>query len=342
MRILVTGAAGFMGSHLAGALVRKGHKVWGVDDLSGGYRRNVPKGCRFVRLDLRDKRKTDAAVWRIRPALVYHLAADATEGRSQFTPRECTERNYMAYINLLVPSIRCGMKRIVVTSSMSVYGAQKAPFSEKMDPRPEDLYGISKAAMEKCTEILADVHGFEYVILRPHNVYGEKQNMADPYRNVVAIFINRILQDKPFYVYGDGKQTRAFTHIDDFTPYIVKCGFQRNLAGEVINIGPRKEYTVNELATCILEAFFGSMKAVPRHLKPMYLPFRPKEVKDAFCTSAKAERLLGYRTRVDLREGVSRMVTWARKIGPQKPKYLSGGLELESKDTPATWKRKLI
>jgi UDP-glucose 4-epimerase len=342
VKVLITGVAGFMGSHLAESLVKMGHSVWGVDDLSGGYMRNVPKGCRFIRLDLRDKRKTEAVVKRIRPRLVHHLAADATEGRSQFTPLECTERNYLAHMNLLVPCIRYGMKRIVVTSSMSVYGAQKAPFHEDMEPRPEDIYAISKAAMENSTRILAEVYGFEHVIVRPHNVYGERQNMADPYRNVVAIFVNRLLQGKPFYIYGDGRQKRSFTHIDDFNPYLVKCGFQRNLAGQIFNIGPREEHSINELAKIVLEAFFGSMKVVPKRLKPIYLPPRPKEVKEAFCTNRKAERMLGYRTRVSLQEGVRRLVEWARRIGPTPPKYLPGGLELATRDTPRTWRSRLI
>jgi UDP-glucose 4-epimerase len=340
--ILVTGAAGFMGSHLVEALLGTGRRIWGIDDLSGGYRRNIPKGCRFIKLDLRDKRKTEAAIRMIRPSLVHHLAADATEGRSQFTPLECTERNYLAHMNLLVPCIKYGMKRIVVTSSMSVYGAQKAPFHEDMDPKPEDIYAISKAAMENSTRILAEVFRFEYVIVRPHNVYGERQNMADPYRNVVAIFINRLLQGKPFFIYGDGRQKRSFTHIDDFNPYLVKCGFQKNVAGQIFNIGPREEHSINELAKIVLEAFFGSVRKTPRRLLPIHLPPRPKEVKEAFCTSHKAERMLGYRTRVSLCEGVRRLVEWARRIGPTAPKYLPGGLELVTRDTPLTWRSRLI
>ena len=226
MRIVVTGAAGFMGGHLVDALVKKGtDTIFAVDDLSGGYQSNVHKKAGFSNLYLRDRKKTEQYIEEVKPDLVYHLAADATEGRSQFTPLSATERNYLAFMYLLVPAIRSGVKKIVVTSSMSVYGAQKPPFSEDMKKRPEDIYGIGKAAMEDAVGVLAKVHGFDYTIIRPHNVYGPRQNLADPYRNVIAIFINCILNNKNFYIYGDGEQKRAFTYIDDFTPYILNSLF---------------------------------------------------------------------------------------------------------------------
>jgi UDP-glucose 4-epimerase len=152
----------------------------------------------------------------------------------------------LAYIYTIVPAIKYGLKKVVLTSSMSVYGAQKPPFSEDMPKKPEDIYGIAKAAMEDATEVLAKVHGFDYVIIRPHNVYGPKQNLADPYRNVIAIFINCLLNDKRFYIYGEGNQKRAFTYIEDFTPYFVQSGFSNRCNEEVINIGPKEEHTINE------------------------------------------------------------------------------------------------
>lgn len=340
MKILVTGAAGFMGSHLVDALLEMGHEVYGVDDLSGGYMDNVNPQSRFTKLDLQEKKATADFVDSVKPELVFHLAADATEGRSQFTPINCTMRNYVAYLNLLVPSIKNGMKKMVLTSSMSVYGAQKAPFSEDMRREPEDIYGISKSAMEHATEILSDVYKFNYTIIRPHNVYGPRQNLADPYRNVIAIFINCMLQNKNFYIYGDGNQKRAFSYINDFTPYIVKAGFDDVANSQIFNIGPMQEYSINELADVVLKKFFPDGN-IPDNLKPKFVPLRPKEVVDAWCTMEKAEKLLGYKTTVGLEEGVGKMVEWAREHGAMQFKYLDS-LELVNEDTPVTWKEKLI
>jgi UDP-glucose 4-epimerase len=342
MRILVTGAAGFMGSHLVDALVSLGnHEVYGVDDLSGGYKDNIHSQSHFVQLDLRDREQTRQVVERIKPELVYYLAADASEGRSQFTPLSATERNYLGYLYTLVPAVRNGMKKIVVTSSMSVYGSQKSPFSEEMPRMPVDIYGIAKSAMESSTEILSKVHGFEYVIIRPHNVYGPRQNIADPYRNVIGIFINCLLHAKGFYIYGNGEQKRSFTYIDDFTPYILKCGLDDRVNGEIINIGPTEEYTINQLANILLTSFYPDGN-IPSDVKPKYLPDRPQEVKDAFCTNTQAEKLLGYRTTVHLQEGVEKMIAWAKTLGPQEFRYLPDGLELESPNVPQTWHKKLL
>jgi UDP-glucose 4-epimerase len=341
-RLLVTGAAGFMGSHLVDALVAEGHTVFGVDDMSGGYWRNIHPQSEFTVLDLRHREATDAYLRKVRPEIIFHMAADATEGRSQFTPLSSTERNYLAYLNVLVPAIREGMRKMVLISSMSVYGAQPAPFHEDLPRQPEDVYAIAKAAMERATEILSEVHGFQYTIIRPHNVYGERQNIADPYRNVIGIFINRLLAGKPFFIYGDGEQKRAFSHIDDFTPYTVRAGFDDVANGQIFNIGPREEYSINEVARLVLKHFGYDPDNPPPEVKPLYHPPRPKEVKEAYCTLDKAQRLLGYRTTVSIDEGIRRMVAWAKDLGPQPMRYLKDGLELTSENTPATWVKQMM
>jgi UDP-glucose 4-epimerase len=340
LRILVTGAAGFMGSHLVDALVDE-FDVSGVDDMSGGFWRNINPRSRFTQLDLRRREATEQYIARVRPEVIFHLAADATEGRSQFTPITCTERNLMAYLHVLVPAIRHGLRKMVVTSSMSVYGAQEPPFDESMAPLPEDVYGVSKASMEQVTHILSDVHGFAYTIVRPHNVYGPRQNIADPYRNVIGIFINSLLNDKSFYIYGDGEQRRAFTYIDDFTPHMLRAAFDKQCDGQVINIGPREEVTINHLTELILSIFYEGQPA-PAHIRPIHLPDRPREVRDAYCTDQKAQRLLGYRTTVKLSEGIRHMAEWAKGLGPQQPRYMEDGLELTTPDTPVTWTQRLI
>lgn len=340
MKVLVTGAAGFMGSHLVDALLDLGHEVHSLDDLSWGYKENVNPESKFIKLDLQDKQKTENYINEIKPEYVFHLAADATEGRSQFTPINSTQRNYGAYLNLLVPSIKNGMKKMILTSSMSVYGAQMPPFSEDMERRPEDIYAISKAAMEHSTEILSKVFGFKYTIIRPHNVYGSRQNLADPYRNVIAIFINRLLQGKNFFIYGTGEQKRSFSYIDDFTPYIVKAGFDDIANGEIFNIGPVEECTINQLGDVVLDVFFPDGN-IPENMKPQHMPPRPLEVADAWCTAEKAEKLLGYKTSVSLKEGITKMVEWARSVGPMPFHYLDN-LELVSDATPDTWTKKLL
>lgn len=339
-RILVTGAAGFMGSHLVDYLVEKNCQVFGLDDLSGGYTRNVNPKSQFTVLDLRNKQATADYINKVKPDLIYHLAADASEGRSQFTPQECTDRNYFSYLNLLIPAVKNGLKKMLLTSSMSVYGNQEPPFTEEMATRPEDIYGISKAAMEEATRILAEVHNFKYTIVRPHNVYGPRQNKADPYRNVVGIFINKLLEGKPYYIYGDGQQKRAFTYIDDCVPPLAEAAWLDNLHQEAINIGPEEEITIKELSDVILEEFFPNAEDRIK-FAPIHLPDRPQEVKNAFSANKKAKQLLNYQPKTKLREGLQQMLAWARSIGYEKPKYLDS-LELESANTPRTWKEKLI
>ena len=334
MRILVTGVAGFMASHLAEYLANEGHEVYGIDNESIGLRSNVPTNIKYAKIDMRRASDMESLIEECKPELVYHLACWAHEGLSQFMPRLITENNYNAFLNLIIPCINNGMKRIVVCSSMSVYGAQKPPFSEKMKKRPEDIYAIAKASMEDATEVLADVHGFDYTIIRPHNVYGPKQMLHDPYRNVVGIFINRLLNNKAPIIYGDGTQTRAFSYIDDVTPYLALAGFEDKVRGQAINIGPTEEFTLNHLAEVVLKACASS-------LAPTYFPDRPREVKHAFCTNDKAQRLLGYKTSVTLAEGVERMVAWAKPQGPQEFKYLDE-LELTGKNIPETWSKRLM
>lgn len=329
MRILICGAAGFMGSHLFEHLQGLGHQVLGLDNYSIGTYRN-PK---ILEADHLDKELTAEIISDFKPTLVYFLSAWAHEGLSQFCPIKITENNYTAYLNVLIPSIKAGMKRMILTSSMSVYGAQTPPFTEEMERKPEDVYAVSKTAMERTTEILSAVHGFEYNIVRPHNCYGNRQAMSDPYRNVVAIFINKCLKGEPFYIYGDGKQKRAFSYIDDVTPYLAEAGFI-NRSSEIINIGPLEEFSINELAKEIMKHF-------PNQPNPIYLPDRPLEVKNAWCSNDKAKALLGYQTSVPFSLGINKMVEWAKVVGYQPPKYLSE-LELVTKNTPKTWQEKLI
>jgi len=333
MKYLVTGAAGFVGSHLVEAMLNKGLETISVDDLSGGFKSNLFKKSRFFSCDLRNKSKIEAIFKKNKPDVVFHLAADATEGRSQFTPVECTERNYLATLNTLSAGIRNGMRRFVFASSMAVYGKQKPPFEESMPTQPEDIYGISKAASEKAIEVLSKVHNFEYIIFRPHNVYGPRQNMSDPYRNVIAIFMNRFLGNQHVYIYGDGKQTRAYSYIDDMIPAIISLGLKPQKSGQIFNLGADKDHSINELYNTLI-------KVTGFNPGKKYLLPRPQEVKYAFSSQEKAKRMLAFKDKTSLEQGLSKMWQWAKERGVQKQKYIDIALPTES--LPKTWKNRLF
>jgi UDP-glucose 4-epimerase len=190
--------------------------------------------------------------------------------------------------------------------------------------------------MERSTEIMSDVHGFSYTIIRPYSVYGPRQNIADPYRNVVGIFINSLLLNQPPHIYGDGEQQRAFGYVGDIAPAIVEAGLTPACDGQIINIGAEAYCTVNHLARLIIETFYEG-RAIPEQALPVHLPDRPREVREAFCSVAKARQLLGYEPRVSLDDGLRRMIAWARELGPRELKFLPGGLELVNARTPAPW-----
>jgi nucleoside-diphosphate-sugar epimerase len=213
-------------------------------------------------------------------------------------------------------------------NSMAVYGNQKPPFDENLAREPEDPYGAAKAYCENMLEIFSRIHGFEHVIIRPHNVYGPRQNVADPYRNVLGIWINRILRRKPPIIYGDGKQSRAFSYIRDVTPAIANAGFTSKAKGQIINVGSDKDLSIENACNLLLQVM-GS------EFKPVFQDARPGEVKHAYCTVQKSIDLLGYQTRHDLKEGLTKMVAWAKQIGPQQPTYT---LPLEiTKGAPKVW-----
>lgn len=333
MNVLVTGAAGFIGSHLVDFLIKNGYRVHSLDDLSGGTKKNLNPHSRFWKIDLRSKQETEKAIIKINPEVIFHLAAEAAEGKSQFFPIDITQRNYLSTLNLLVPAIKHGLRRFVFTSTASIYGSQTPPFTEEMIPRPEDLYSVSKYASEEAIKILAKVYGFEWVITRLHNCYGPRQNMADPYRNVIAIFMNRLLKSKPFYIYGDGKQKRAFSYIEDIIPAVAKCGLLKKVSGEIINIGAEKAYTINELVEII-------GKISQKKIKIIYVPLRDCEVEMVFCDHSKAKMILKFEEKTTLREGLLKTWRWICSEGYKKPVYEKS--ELGECNMPITWRKKLI
>ena len=332
-KILVTGAAGFLGSHLADKLVEQGHKVVGVDNMMGGYEDNVPKNIEFHKIDCCDLKKIKEIMVGI--DVVYHCAATAHEGLSVFSPYEITKNNYLASVSIFSAAVNAKVKRIIFCSSMARYGSQKSPFNEMMQPKPVDPYAISKVASEEVLKNLCDLNGIEWVIAVPHNIIGPRQKYDDPFRNVVSIMINRMLQGKAPIIYGDGEQTRCFSYIDDCLSCLLPMIDQKNLNKQVINIGPDEEFvTINKIAEIC-----SNITGV--NLNPIYRKDRPKEVKHATCSADKARKLLKYETKVNLSDGIKKTFDYIKNRG-SKPFDYHIDIEIDNELTPATWKNKEI
>jgi len=324
---LVTGGAGFMGSHVADHLLGMGHDVVIVDDLSGGFRENVPANATFVEGSVTDYHFIDKLFERHSFDYVYHLAAYAAEGLSHFIKRFNYNNNLIGSVNLVNASINHGVKCFVFTSSIAVYGAGQSPMSETMIPVPEDSYGISKLSVEQELRVSHEMFGLDYIVFRPHNVYGERQNIGDRYRNVVGIFMNQLLRSEPMTIFGDGTQERAFTHIDDVAPVIARSVEFPGARNQVFNVGADAPYTVNDLARIVADAM--GLKCNALHLDAR------NEVKIAYSDHAKAERVFGTRKIKSLQEGITAMAAWVRKHGARESNIFEG-IEIQ-KNMPASW-----
>tara|TARA_B100000965_G_scaffold405797_1_gene441314 strand:+ start:1165 stop:2181 length:1017 start_codon:yes stop_codon:yes gene_type:complete len=332
-KILVTGAAGFLGSHLAEKLVNLGHSVIGIDNMIGGYEDNVPKNIEFYNVDCCDLNEIKKLMKGI--DIVYHCAATAHEGLSVFSPYEITKNNYLASVSIFSAAVNEKVKRIIFCSSMARYGSQKAPFTETMSPKPVDPYAISKVASEEVLKNLCDINSIEWVIAVPHNIIGPKQKYDDPFRNVVSIMLNRMLQGKAPIIYGDGEQTRCFSYIDDCISCLIPMIDQSDLNREIINIGPDEEFvTINKIAEIC-----SNISGI--NLKPIYKKDRPREVKHATCSSNKARKLLQYKTKTNLSEGIKKTFDYIKKRG-SRPFDYHINIEINNELTPETWSKKEI
>ena len=330
-KILVTGVAGFLGSHLAEKLSELNHQVIGVDNMSGGYKDNVPKNVTFFNFDCCDLKKMTEIMKDIE--IVYHCAATAHEGLSVFSPFEITKNNYLASVSVFTAAIANKVKRIIFCSSMARYGDQQTPFTEDMKPKPVDPYAIAKVASESVLINLCELNSIEWVIAVPHNIIGPRQKYDDPFRNVVSIMLNRMLQKKAPIIYGDGDQKRCFSYIDDCISCLLPMLDQENLNKQIINIGPDEEFvTINEVSE-ICSNITGS------NLKPIYKKDRPREVKHATCSAEKARNLLNYKTTVDLKTGISKTYDYIKKRGAKPFEYYIN-LEINNELTPEVWKKK--
>lgn len=371
MNILITGAAGFLGSHLVEHFLKEGHNVVGIDNLSGGSLDNLSfcysKNCRteknftFIQLDCRDLYNMKRMNLFKDIDVVYHCACLPHEGLSVFSPSLITKSVFEASVSVFSAAISAGVKRIIYMSSMSRYGHGserfvedvdgynngiyttykaefiKSPFTEDLKPFPTDPYAIAKVASEETLKCLCETHGVEYIIAVPHNIIGVRQNYTDPHRNVASIMMNRIKQDKDVVIYGDGEQTRCFSPIADCLDCLVKMANldDKRIVGEVINIGPDKgSITINQLA----ETIYNIAGELPR---ATHYPDRPREVKHASCSSDKARELLGYSEKQPLVCCLKEM--WEAIPQGGKPFIYEGKpLEIINEKTPETWKNKLI
>ena len=327
---LVTGGAGFIGAHVARHLLGLGHQVIILDDLSGGFEDHIPQGATFVKGSIVDHDLLEKLFQEHSFDYVYHLAAYAAEGLSHFIRRFNYTNNLIGSVNLINESVKHKVKCFVFTSSIAVYGANQLPMREDMTPIPEDPYGVAKLAVEQDLRAAHEMFGLNYVVFRPHNVYGEFQNIGDRYRNVVGIFMNQLMQGKSLTVFGDGTQTRAFSYIGDVAPYIANSVNVKAAYNEVFNVGADQEYSVNELAETIMDVM--DLREPLKHLEAR------NEVLHAYSDHSKIKRVFeipedGF---TPLKEGLQKMADWAKDVGARESSRFSNIEILEN--LPPSWR----
>ena len=331
--ILITGGAGFIGSHLTRkALAMEQFRETTfiiLDDLSGGFRENVPDDNRvqFVAGSITDNELIDKLFDKHHFDYVYHLAAYAAEGLSHFIRRFNYTNNLIGSVNLLNAAVKHACKCFVYTSSIAVYGPGQVPLMEDTVPQPEDPYGIAKYAFEMDLKAAYEMFGLKSVTFRPHNVYGEFQNIGDKYRNVVGIFMNRLLQGQPMPIFGDGEQLRAFTYIGDIAGLMASAPFVERVENQVFNVGADHPSSVNELAQRVAEAL-----NLP--LETKYLAAR-QEVKFAYSDHTKVVDVFGPQQETSLEEWLAKMAAWVRQAGTRESQEFSD-IEIRQ-NLPESW-----
>lgn len=236
MKIVCTGSEGLIGSNLVKKLISQGHRVYGLDLVTG---------C-----DLSNKYEVARRFQEIHPDVVFHLAANASEARGQISPIDMTSNNMGIFINTLTAAINVKVKRFIFTSSVAVYGEAGTPYKEDGPTIPKDVYGINKLACEQMLKVMAKVHGIEYTIFRPHNIYGPGQNMSDPTKNVVALFMRKLIEKEPYKLYGFGEMRRAFSYVDDVVDVIVDA-LEPKYANQTLNVGSERDISIKRLSDLI-------------------------------------------------------------------------------------------
>lgn len=313
---LVTGGAGFIGAHVVNQLLDLDHDVVVLDDLSGGFEENVNDAATFIKGSVTDKDLVNQLFEEHEFDYVYHLAAYAAEGLSHFIRHFNYENNLIGSINLINASIKHKIKCFVFTSSIAVYGTQTLPMIETAVPMPEDPYGIAKYAVEMDLKTAHEMFGLDYIIFRPHNVYGTLQNIGDRYRNVIGIFMNQLMQGNPLTIFGDGEQSRAFSSIEDVAPHIANSVNIAEAHNQVINIGGDTDYSVNDLVKTV-------SKVMGLESELRYLEAR-NEVVHAYADHQKSHKLFDIDPQklISLEDGLESMANWVKEVGVRKtPKF---------------------
>lgn len=325
---IVTGGAGFIGSHVAAELLGRGERVVVLDDLSGGFQENLPAGCELVQGSVVDPETVDRLVAGVRPEVVYHLAAYAAEGLSHFIKRFNVNNNIVGSVNIINACVNYDVRRLVFTSSAAVYGHAKGVLTEETVPVPADSYGIAKLAVEQELAVSYELFGLEYSILRPHNVYGPGQNIADRYRNVVGIFLNQAMRGEPLTIFGDGTQTRQFSYIREVREVIAAAGFDSRFRNRVVNVGSDQAVAVGELARQVCRALDVPLQV--RHVEPR------KELMHVSPSHKLLQGLWPEWSPTAIEVGIAEMARWARTIGPREPGVFTE-IEIE-RGLPAVWR----
>ncbi len=334
MKVFITGLAGFLGASLGQRLADDGHEIYGNDNLIGGYEDNIDKRFHFFQTDCCDLEEMTKII-PDNTDVIFHCAATAYEGLSVFSPSFVTKNIFEASVSTVTASINKKVKKFIFCSSMARYGDLRSPFTEDMKSKPVDPYGIAKVASEDVIINLCNLHGVDWTILVPHNIVGPKQKYDDPYRNVMSIFLNKMLRNEQIYIYGDGMQKRCFSYIDDCLASMVECMGHNLSSKQIINIGPDEQpITIKALAEIC-------SNAVGHNQEPIFVNDRPLEVKYASCSSDKARRLLNYKTKFTVEESVLNTLEYIKKRGTREFNYHIP-LEIQNHLTPETWKNKLI
>ena len=331
--ILITGVAGLLGSRLADWIIEKypEYKVIGIDDLSGGYKENINPNITFTELNLvKDIPHLNTIFEHYKPEYVFHFAAYAAEGLSPFIRTYNYDNNLKATAAIVNECIKHNVKRLVFTSTLAVYGhGYGGIFDEIQIPKPIDPYGVAKYACEMDIQIAGEQHGLDWCIIRPHNVYGIKQNIWDKYRNVLGIWMYQHLNNEPMTIFGDGNQTRAFSYIDDSLEPLWKAAILPQSSKQIINLGGIEEYSINE-ANKILREVIGSGEVIYKEAR--------HEVKHSIPTYQKSIDILGFEHKTSLKEGLTNMWEWAQQQ-PKRNRFVWPSYELDN-GIYSFWKNK--